>query len=159
MHFSSNLNLLTPWSHSMYLKVSKNINFRSESFQEVLSPRPPFRTWKYKGSSKSIKEKYSEPVFQFSNGTALWAAPFLLMDCLSVCLSVCVKTILSPVIGRCSLKAALSLVDVIYLLWWLFYFRIISCSLITGGCCTKGMPFSPQVDKVLPAFRQCSPRK
>ena len=36
----------------------------------------------------------------FSNGTALWAAPFLLMDCLSVCLSVCVKTILSPVIGQ-----------------------------------------------------------
>ena len=33
-------------------KVSKNINFRSESFWEVLPPRPPFRTQKYRGFSK-----------------------------------------------------------------------------------------------------------
>ena len=49
----------------MYLKVSKNINFKSESFREVLPLGPPFRTWKYKGFSKSIKEKYSEYVFNF----------------------------------------------------------------------------------------------
>ena len=46
-------------------KVCKNINFKSESFREVLPPRPPFRSWKYKGCSKSIKGKFCWHIFYF----------------------------------------------------------------------------------------------
>ena len=41
----------------------------------------------------------------------------------------------------------------------LFLYNITPLIRPTGGCCTKGKQFSPQIDNVLPAFRQCSPRK
>ena len=41
----------------------------------------------------------------------------------------------------------------------LFLYNITPLIRPTGGCCTKGKQFSPQIHNVLPAFRQCSPRK
>ena len=53
---------LIPFS---YHNVSKNINFKSERFREVLPPRPPFRTQKYKGFPKFIKENIFRPTLNF----------------------------------------------------------------------------------------------
>ena len=64
-HLLSNLNQKSPWSHSMYHKDSKNINFKSERFWEVLPPRPPLQTQTYKGCSKFVKEIFFNPLFDF----------------------------------------------------------------------------------------------